>query len=84
VGLSMYSTEIFGNATAARTVELTTICVGLAQARPNYLLEKKLPKTRHNLGVRNLYTHTMIANRWMNNWYKFRLHSLRQWEATTQ
>jgi len=24
---------------------------------------KKLPKTSYNLGVRNFYTHTMIANR---------------------
>jgi len=36
-------------------------------------------KAGHNLAVRNFYTHTMIANRWMNNWCKFRLHSLRHW-----
>jgi len=38
----------------------------------------------YNLGVRNLYTHTMIANRWINSWCKFRLHSFRHWEAVTQ
>jgi len=45
---------------------------------------KKLSKTRHNLYVKNFYTHTMVANRWMNNWCKFCLHSLRSWETITQ
>jgi len=44
-----------------------------------YLLEKTYQKKMSNLGVRNLYTHTMIANRWMNNWYKFCLHSVWHW-----
>jgi len=48
------------------------------------ILLPALHKTRHKLGVRNLYTHTMIANRWMNNWCKFCLHGLRYWEAAIQ
>jgi len=56
------------------TTPITTTCDIITHS-------KKLPKIKHNLGVRNLYTHT---NRWMNNWCKFSLHSLRHWEATTQ
>jgi len=47
-----------------------------------YYYSLKLPKIRHNLGSRKLYTHTMIANRWMNNWCKFCLHSLWHWKLS--
>ena len=45
---------------------------------------KKLLKTGQILGIRNVYTHSVIASEQMNNWYKFCLHSCRHWEVITQ
>ena len=45
---------------------------------------KKLLKTGQILGIRNVYTHSVIASDQMNNWCKFCLHSCRHWEVITQ
>ena len=45
---------------------------------------KKLLKTGQILGIRNVYTHSVIASEQMNNWCKFCLHSCRHWEVITQ
>ena len=36
---------------------------------------KKLPKAGQILAIRNVYTHSVIASKQMNNWCKFCLHS---------
>ena len=45
---------------------------------------KKMLKTGQILGIRNVYTHWVIASEHMNNWCKFCLHSCRHWEVITQ
>ena len=45
---------------------------------------KKLLKIGQILGIRNVYTHSVIASEQMNNWCKFCLHSCRHWEVITQ
>ena len=45
---------------------------------------KKLLKTGQILGIRNVYTHSVIASEQMNNWCKFCLHSYRHWKVITQ
>jgi len=43
-----------------------------------------LPVRKKAAQNEDLYTHTFIANRWMNNWNRFCLHSPKYWEVTTQ